>query len=179
MFIFHVLRLLHIRKMKPKPFEAIENQRVTNENNGTTYNIVVTKRTSRDTTLKIIGAILFVLLTELCLGLHMHILMTQNYNKVNENFVHKRDIEKYFISLFKTDLVKNELSAAISKKVENKILLSRIKRHNVSNIVAQFARIRLLTFCSISILGMILKKDVFSVILQVQTTQKLFQVYLD
>ncbi|KAK9736094.1 Collagen triple helix repeat (20 copies) [Popillia japonica] len=50
--------------MKPKPFEAIENQRVTNENNGTTHNIV------------------------------------------------------------------NELSAAISKKVENKILLSRIKRHN-------------------------------------------------
>lgn len=117
--------------MNSKMSEDANAKIITNKD--ANYN-TTTKAYSKDRVLKVASGALFVLITELWLGLYIHQYMAREYNEIRDNFALKAEMDDYFLKLVKLDAVKDELTAEILKKIRGEVILSRPKRHNVSNL---------------------------------------------
>lgn len=117
--------------MKPKASKSADNKFLVGQD---VKYITTSKTYNRDTAFKFMSAVFFVLITELCLGLHIHRYMAREENEIRDNFALKMEMEDYFLTLINSNAVKDELAMAVLKKIGKEVVLTRPKRHNVSHL---------------------------------------------
>ncbi|GJQ78481.1 hypothetical protein Trydic_g11598 [Trypoxylus dichotomus] len=94
---------------------------------------VIKKNIPKNTTfLKIVAGILFVLVTELCLGLLIHLHATREFQEIRDTCVFKAELETYILMLIKSNAIRDDMSAEILRKLRNEVIVSRTKRHTIN-----------------------------------------------
>ncbi|GJQ78479.1 hypothetical protein Trydic_g11596 [Trypoxylus dichotomus] len=82
------------------------------------------------TFVKIVAGILFVLITELCLGLLIYLRVTREFHEIRDTCVVKEELDTYLLMLIKSNATRDDLAAEILRKLNNEVIVSRTKRQN-------------------------------------------------
>lgn len=79
---------------------------------------------------KIFYVVLFILVTEACLGFYMYKFIIEENNKIREGCLLKGDFEMLFLKTLKSDACRDELTG-IFEQLKGNSLLTRFKRESV------------------------------------------------
>lgn len=97
----------------------------------------------RNYILKLISVISFILITELCFALLVYRDLSRQHDEIYTNFVPKKDIDNYILTVIKSNEISEQFVAEILSKINKRdATLFRKKRDNVS--VISFYKIKYL-----------------------------------
>lgn len=84
----------------------------------------------KNTWSQVATGILFVFITELCLGLILHLYMVREFQGIRDTCASKVELEDSVLKIIKSNAIKDELTTEILESLGKEAVGARIKRHN-------------------------------------------------